>query len=144
MYCIDLIVPKGKEAELLPTLRKHLRKKLDLKAQLEKRSKSVYVLTVADEAKMLSLKRSTSPVAHISGSGDTFNGQGVKLRQVAEYLEEYGLVDLPVVDGTNNTARYNITFTFTPEKKRDLEKALANLGLKLTKSERKIDMLVFR
>ncbi|RNL55920.1 DUF3738 domain-containing protein [Pedobacter jejuensis] len=144
MYCIDLIVPKGQEAELLPTLRKHLQEKLTLKANLEKRLKPVYVLTAVDNIKFPSLKRSNSTKGDFQGSGDTFSGEGIKLRHVAQYLEEFGLVDLPVVDGTNNTERYNITFTFIPEKKGDLEKSLANLGLKLTKSEREIDMLVFR
>lgn len=144
MYCIDLIVPKGQEAELLPTLRRHLKEKLDLQADAEKRLTSVYVLTTADNTKVNKLRKSTASDGGFNGSGDTFSGEGVQLGSVAQYLEEFGLVEMPVVDGTNNTERYNITFTFMPEKKGDLEKSLANLGLKLTKSEREIDMLVFR
>lgn len=34
----------------------------------------------------------------------------------AQYLEGVGLVNMPVVDQTNNIERYDITFTFMPKK----------------------------
>jgi len=144
MYCIDLIVPKGEETSLLPALHKRLREKLDLQADVEKRLMKVYVLTAEDNSRLPNLKRSTVHEGDYSGSGDTFSGEGVQLSSIAQYLEDFGLVNLPVVDDTNDTELYDIRFTFMPEKKGDLEKALANLGLKLVQSERQIDVLVFR
>lgn len=144
MYCIDLIVPKGQESELMPTLRKHLGEKLDLLAAIEKRLTPVYVLTAADNSKIASLKKSTAGEGSFNGTGDAFSGKSVQLKSIAQYLEEFGLVNIPVVDETNNTERYDISFTFMPEMKGDLTKALANLGVKLVQVERKIDFLVFR
>jgi uncharacterized protein (TIGR03435 family) len=144
MFCIDLIVPKGEEASLLPTLREHVREKLNLQADVERREMKVYVLTADDRSKLRNLNRSTVHEGDYSGTGDTFSGEGVQLSSIAQYLEDFGLVNLPVVDETNNNERYDISFTFMPEKRGDLEKTLANFGLKLVQSERAIDVLVFR
>ena len=53
-------------------------------------------------------------------------------------------MNLPVVDETGDTTKYDIAFSFMPEKKGDLENALQNMGFKLTKADREIDMMVFR
>ena len=44
------------------------------------------------------------------------SGEGVQLKSIAQYLEDVGLVNMPVVDQTNNIERYDITFTFMPKK----------------------------
>ncbi|HUH18253.1 DUF3738 domain-containing protein [Albibacterium sp.] len=44
------------------------------------------------------------------------SGEGIQLKSVAQYLEDVGLVNMPVVDQTNNIERYDITFTFMPKK----------------------------
>jgi len=143
LYCMDLIVPKGQENELLPTLRRHLKEKLDLQVKMEKRLKPVFVLTAADGSKLARLQKSAT-TGDYTAHGDSFEGKGIQLSSIAEYLEDYGIVDLPVVDGTKNTERYDISFTFMPEKKADLQEVLAKLGLELRRAEREIDMLVFR
>lgn len=144
MYCIDLIVPKGHEADLMPTLRKELKARFDLQANIEKRRKMVYVLTIADSSKVANLKRSAAKEENFSANHGAFHGENIELKAIADYLEGFGLVNLPVLDGTDNNYKYDIDFTFMPEKKADLENVLLNMGLQLKKEERDIDMLVFR
>jgi uncharacterized protein (TIGR03435 family) len=144
MYCIDIVVPRGREKELLPTLQKELKARFDLQAGVEKRMRHVYILAIADSSKITKLKRSDATQETFAASHGTFEGEGIFLRKIADYLEGFGLMDLPVVDETGDRNKYDITFTFMPEKKGDLEDALRNLGLKLIKAEREIDMLVFR
>jgi uncharacterized protein (TIGR03435 family) len=144
MYCMDLIVPKGQEAELMPDLIKQLQSNFDLQAAMEKRRKAVYVLTIADPAKISQLKKTSFAEENFSAGQGEFNGQDVSLNKIADYLEGFGVVKMPVVDETGNTTKYDINFTYLPEKQGDLENALAGLGLKLTKAERDIDILVFR
>ncbi|MES2108494.1 MAG: TIGR03435 family protein [Bacteroidota bacterium] len=143
-YCVDIIVPKGQEAELYQTLVKDLQQRFDLKVAIEKRKKDVYVLKIANAAKIKLLTPSAKIGDNISGSSGAFSGEGVKLEKIADYLEGFGLVNMPVVDETGDSARYDITFNYQPEKKGALTEALTSLGLKLEKGQREIDMLVFR
>lgn len=144
MYCIDLIVPSGHEQDLMPTLRKGLKAHFDLRASIEKRRRMVYVLTIADRNKIKQMKNGTAKGEVFSANHGSFHGQDIRLEKIADYLESFGLVNLPVVDDTNNRNRYDIDFTYMPEKKGDLQNALVNLGLKLKKEYRDIDMLIFR
>lgn len=143
-YCIDLIVPKGHENELMPTLITALQSRFDLKASIETRSKEVYLLKIADTVKIKQLKQSADKEETFGGSNGAFSGQCVKLGKIANYLEGFGLVKMPVVDETGSDVKYDIEFNYQPEKKGSLTDALTALGLKLEKGERDIDMLIFR
>jgi uncharacterized protein (TIGR03435 family) len=143
-YCIDLIVPKGHENELMPTLITALQSRFDLKASIEKRSKEVYLLKIVDTGKIKQLKQSADKEETFGGSNGAFSGQSVKLGKIANYLEGFGLVKMPVVDETGSDVKYDIEFNYQPEKKGALTDALTALGLKLEKGERDIDILVFR
>jgi uncharacterized protein (TIGR03435 family) len=144
MYCVDLIVPKGKEDDLLPALRRELKVRFNQPVSVEKRLRTVYVLTVSNPAKVQALKQSTVREEEIAGGSGTFAGDGIQLTAIARYLEGFGLVKMPVVDATGNSNRYDIAFTYQPEKKGDLQRVLASLGLSLVKQEKEIDMLIFR
>ena len=144
MYCIDVIVPKGQENVLLPTLKRELASRFELKASIEKRLKQVYVLKIADTAKIEQLKQSTTVEETFGASHGSFSGKGIKLSKIADYLEGFGLVKLPVVDETGSNKKYDISFEVQPEKNGSLTEALNGLGLKLEPGEREIDMLVFR
>ncbi|MBC3540327.1 TIGR03435 family protein [Rufibacter sediminis] len=143
-YCIDILVPKGQEAQLLPTLRKELQKMFTVRASLEKRPREVYVLQVADAAKVKKIPISRAKAEKFGASAGTFEGEHVPLAKVADYLESFGMVNLPVVDETGNKTFYDLFFEFEPEKKGAIHEALAKLGLKLEKAQRPIDVLVFR
>jgi len=142
MYCMDIIVPTA--ADLLPTLKRELKAKFDLQANFEKRIKQVYVLSIADTSKISHLKPSTAQAYKFSGGSGSFNGIHIKLNDIAAYLEKYGIIKVPVVDETNDTHYYDITFAYLPEKTGDLEDVLLSLGFRLTKTEREINILVFK
>jgi uncharacterized protein (TIGR03435 family) len=144
MYCMDIIVPRGKENELIPTLKKELGARFDFQANIEQLRRTVYVLKIDDLAKVKTLKKSNLKEEKFSASKGSFSGEGIQLKKIADYLEGFGLTDLPVVDETGNKTRYDIEFTFMPEKQGDLQNTLKNLGLILIKEERMIDMLIFR
>ena len=144
LYCIDVIVPKGHEADLKPYTIRQLSSNFDLQAAMEKQRKTVYILTIADTAKFAKLKRSTAKEKDFTADHSDFNGQDVKLSDLDAYLEGFGIVKLPVVDETGDNTSYDIDLKYMPEKKGDLEDALADLGLQLKKEERDIDILVFR
>lgn len=142
-YCLDIIVPKGQEASLLLTMRKELTARFDLRATLEPRTKQVYLLRVADARKLPPATNSQKP-SNIAASAGTYQGANVTLAEIADYLEGFGLVELPVLLAAPTTARYNLEFSYQPEKPGDLLRALADLGLTLEKAERPVEMLVLR
>lgn len=143
-YCMDIIVAKGKEGQLLKTLEKGLRDRFELKAGLEKQTKKVYVLEVSDKEKINTLTASTSKEAEFSARGDRFEGRGIGLEKIAQYLEGFGIVKLPVVDETGIETNFDIAFSFEPENKESLNTALKDLGLGLREAQREIEVLVFR
>jgi uncharacterized protein (TIGR03435 family) len=143
-YCLDILVPKGQEAQLLPTLRKELQQLFALRATMEKQVRPVYVLQVSDAGKVKKMPLSTAAAKGVDAHAGEFDGKRVGFADVADYLESFGMVNLPVVDETRNKALYDLFFEFEPEKKGAIHEALAKLGLKLEKAERPIDVLVFR
>jgi len=142
MYCMDILVQT--DDDLLPTLKRELKAKFDLQADFEKRSKQVYVLTIADTSKIGHLKPSATQAYKLAYWSGNFNGQHVQLKDIATYLEKTGIIKAPVLDETNNNNYYDITFTYLPEKEGDLKNVLLGLGLQVTKIDREIDMLVFK
>jgi uncharacterized protein (TIGR03435 family) len=142
-YCLDIIVPKGQETALLPTLRQELAARFDLRATLEPHAKQVYVLRVADARKLPPITGSQK-ASSVAASEGTYQGTNVTLAEVADYLESFGLVELPVLLASPTTARYNLEFSYQPEKPGDLLRALSDLGLTLEKAERPVEMLVLR
>ena len=142
MYCMDIIVPAADD--LLPTLKRELKTKFDLQANFEKRTKQVYVLTIVDTSKIGHLKPATTKVYKFFGGSGSFNGQHVQLKDIASYIERSGIIRAPILDETNDSRYYDITFAYQPEKNGDFDNALLNLGLQLTKTDREINILVFK
>jgi len=140
MFCLDIIT--NKKEDLLPTLKAELLKRFELQAKITLLLKPVYVLKVADYSKVdkLMVSDKLDKEGYGGGSG-TFSGDAVVFADIADYLESFGIVNLPVVDETNTNKKFNIQMVYQPEQPETLTKALADLGLKLEKSERRIDML---
>ncbi len=139
-FCMDLVTRTPEE--LLPTLKKELLKRFDLQAKIEQFVKPVYILKVEDKEKVkqISISEIIGKGSYGAGSG-TFSGDGVVFSDISDYLENYGIVNLPVVDETDIETKFNIQLVFERAKPETLTKALRDIGLKLEKTERKIDML---
>ena len=140
MFCLDIITER--KEDLLPTLKMELLKRFELQAKITSLLKPVYVLKIADINKVnkILLSDKSEKEGYGGGSG-TFSGDAVVFADIAEYLESFGIVNLPVVDETNTNRKFNIQMVYQPEKPETLTKALADLGLKLEKSARKIEIL---
>lgn len=140
-FCLDIIVPTA--PALLPTLKAELLKRFELQAKIEQFLKPVYVLKVEDQAKVNRITKSQISGKGTYGAGSgTFSGDGVVFADIANYLEDFGVVNLPVVDETGLNTKFNIQLVYQAENPSSLTKALSDLGLKLEKGERKIDMLI--
>ncbi len=140
-FCLDIIT-QTPEA-LLPTLKSELLKRFELQAKIEQFPKTVYVLKVEDQTKVdrIAVNKSMDKGGYGGGSG-TFSGEGVIFADIANYLESFGIVNLPVVDETGINTKFNIQLVYQLENPASLTKALSDIGLKLEKAERKIDMLI--
>ena len=60
----------------------------------------------------------------------------------AAYLESYGNGHMIVVDETHINKKFDIKFSFQPEKPESLTQILNKMGLVLEKDQRRIDMLL--
>jgi uncharacterized protein (TIGR03435 family) len=143
-YCLDIIVDKGKEKTLLPRLAKELRDRFSIQGKREKQSQPVYVLQVADQSKAGQLTASSQGDGYLMAQADSFEGKELKINQLTQYLENFGILPLPVVDETGLKAVYNISLKFEPERKESLLMALHQIGLQLTESQREIEVLLLK
>ena len=144
LYCLDLLVAKGSEADLLPRLRQELAARFDLRATLEPRPQAVYLLQMAAPGKLPVASAAAGSRSSVAASHGSYQGDNVTLAEVADYLESFGLVRLPVLAENPAPTRYNLHFEYQPEKAGDLLRTLADLGLTLEKAERPVEMLVLR
>lgn len=139
-YCLDLIVEN--KADLLPTLQKELLNRFDLKAKIESKLKDVYVLTVTDLGKLRRIPLNTSNIRTYNSSHGKIDQQAITMDEFADYLENYGVRNLSVVNETNQHDKFDIKFSFQPEDPASLTRVLDNLGLGLKKEQREINFLL--
>lgn len=60
----------------------------------------------------------------------------------ADYLENYGVNNLPVADETNEHCRFEIKFSFEPKNSASLTRVLDSMGLELKKEQLKINFFL--
>ena len=137
------VAQPGKPA-LLQYFRQQLAKQfVDVDAVLEKRAMKVLVLK-ADSTAVHKLKTSARANDLYNAGGSHFEGNGVTLASLADYMESFGLYDGKVLDETGITGRYDIFFEWQPEKKETLKTAFANLGLHWQTANRDVEVLVLK
>jgi thiol-disulfide isomerase/thioredoxin len=140
LYCLDLIVANKKY--LLPALQKELAKRFDLQAKIEQQTKDAYVLKITDREKFEKIPVNTSGRRTFGAMHGEIDEERITMADFANYLENYGIEKLPVIDETLNKGFFDIKFSFQPEKPESLVAVLNNMGLTLEKQSRKIDFLV--
>lgn len=138
-YCVDVIVPVAGDG-LYTYMQQQLPRHFDIKARWQKKKMPVTVLKRTEGP--LTIKPSAEENDLYSGSGNHFNGDGVTMASLANYLENFGIVQMPVVDETNLGGRYTLQLEWQPEKKGHMQEVLRNAGFELVKAEREIDVLV--
>lgn len=138
-YCIDIIVEN--KADLLPQLRKELFTLFDVHGEIKSELRDVYVLKITDSEKVKKIPVNTSGEKTYYARHGEVDQQSMTLADLADYLETFGTSSLPVVDETQNTSKFDIKFSFQPEDPESLTKVLADMGLTLEKTKKKIDLL---
>ncbi len=135
-YCIDLLVSHEEKDSIFSILQQRLNATLPIKARIEYKTIPVYVLTNAD----FNLPESNKPNTY-GFSGNGYDGSGVT---VAEFANNYlsNELELPVVDESNLTKRYDIKTSIEMRTRDNVIKSIEALGLRIEKTERKMKMLV--
>ncbi|WP_430408632.1 redoxin domain-containing protein [Kordia sp.] len=137
-YCLDVITENvGDEMFVLGIAK--LNETFPVKAKLEKRTIPVYILTVIDSNK---LKKRTSVTKErtLMFQGYEFHAKKIPMADFQDYIENE--TPVPVIDETNCTELLDIDFIFDPQKKDSFKNELAKIGLKLSKAEREVELLV--
>jgi uncharacterized protein (TIGR03435 family) len=143
-YCLDAWIEEPDEQKLLAFIREELKKNfIDVEATLEKRKRKVLLLKAKSETLSL-LKPSKEKNDRYGGGGGHFEGNGVKLDALADYIESFGLYNGKVLNETGIDGRFDIYIEFQPEKKDSFKEELAKLGLYWETAEREVEMLVLK
>ncbi|WP_298421673.1 redoxin domain-containing protein [uncultured Kordia sp.] len=137
-YCLDIITEKA-DGSMHELGIKKLNETFPVKAKLEKQKIPVYVLSVIDKTKLKKLV-STAKERNFEYRGYEFHAKKIPMKEFAAYIENE--TPVPVVDETGFSALLDIDFVFDPQKKGSFKEELAKLGLKLSKAEREVELLV--
>ncbi|MFM9911697.1 MAG: TIGR03435 family protein [Chitinophagaceae bacterium] len=139
-YCLDIIIPSADKNALYTYLQKKLPEYFDVKTRLEKRKITVHILKRNNEP--LTFKPSSVVNDTYAASSNHFTGEGVGMKNIAEYMESFGILGTPVLDETGINTRYDIHLEWEPEKKGSFREAFSKAGLVVEKVEREIEVLV--
>lgn len=143
-FSLDAWIGQPDRAKLMQFIRQQLGKHfVDVESVLEKRKQTVLLIKANKDAARL-LKPSTSVNDNYNAGGGHFEGNGVKLDALAEYMEGFGLYQGKVINETGLDGRYDIFFQWQPEKKESLKEAFAAIGLYWEKAEREVEVLVIK
>jgi uncharacterized protein (TIGR03435 family) len=138
LYCFDLLVSPEQKDSLKIIMQRKLQGSLPVKARIETRTIPVYVLKTKGNSVNMPL---SSAALDYSFSGAGFDGRGITVGQFAgNYLSNE--LELPVIDETGLTAKYDIKTNNDIRNKNSILAAIDNLGLKIEKSERPVRVLV--
>ena len=141
-YCVDIIVEKPGVESIRKELQKHLAQHFNYKARIEKRKDSVFVLRKIDRTSELLVKVENGGKNNWWGSRGKFNGSGIRLSKVGEYLEQFNLVKKPVIDETGDIQYYDVQVKWEHEKTSGVQEFVTSLGLELVPAIREYEVLI--
>ncbi|MCG2615754.1 redoxin domain-containing protein [Terrimonas sp. NA20] len=143
-YCLDAWIEEPDQKKLMAFIQEELKRNfIDVEVSLEKRKRKVLVLKAKKDA-ISFLKPSKENNDLYGGGGAHFEGNGVKLDALADYIESFGLYNGKVVNETGIAGRFDLFIQFQPEKKDSFKDELAKSGLYLETAEREVEMLVLK
>jgi len=140
LWCFDILVSPEQKDSFNLIMQRTLNKLLPLKARIEKKVVPVYVLKQKPGSDSL-WRISDAPEMSHWFSGKGFEGKAVPVKLYTNYLSND--LDLPVVDETGLTGKYDIKTENVMRTKEEVIKAAERLGLVLEKANREIDILIF-
>jgi peroxiredoxin len=141
LYCVDILVKPEDKDSLASILQKKLLATMPFSVRVEYRNMPVYILKTNETVTLnMPVSKSDKPSYGFSGRG--YEGTAIL---VAEFADNYltNELQIPVVDETGLTARYDIKTVNDLRTSDNTIKAVEKLGLKLEKGERKVKVIVF-
>ncbi|MES2275640.1 MAG: redoxin domain-containing protein [Bacteroidota bacterium] len=140
LYCFDLLVTPEQRDSLHLIMQQKLQQSLPVKARIEMRDTDVYILKLKDEGKVL-IPKSAREALTYGFSGQGFDGQGALLSDFCNiYLSNE--CNLPVVDETGLSGRYDIKTNVEMRTKEGILKSIDDIGFTITKARRKMRVMV--
>lgn len=136
-YCLNVIATDP--AKLYPFMKQQLSLNTEVLAKQAQRELEVLVVNTAEGG--VKAKKGKE-VGILKARGDKFQKKGATIAEFCDYLEEYGIVGMAVVDETGDKGLYEIDFSFSPENPQSFKEAMTDLGLTFKKASRKTDVLV--
>ncbi|WP_316802242.1 redoxin domain-containing protein [Pedobacter nototheniae] len=138
LFCLDLLIKPSNKDSLYNALQNKLAQLMPVKARIELREMPVYALINIG----FNQKESHETVLSYGFSGMGYEGTGVSLAEFAnDYLSNE--FDLPVVDETGLTQRYDIKTNVEIRNRAGVMKSITDVGLDLVKKNKKMRVLVF-
>ena len=138
-FCIDFIVSDNDKPNLETLFKNELNKHLPVKAEIQKKTISCYVLRPI-EGKQILIKLSAKTENEFSYNGLEFDGDGVLIKSFISYLENE--LNYPIYDATGLTKYYDIKFARNNiEPLKSTKESLEKLGLELVKDQKVMDVL---
>lgn len=139
LFCFDLLVKPEQKDSLYIIMEQVLNKLLPVKYRLEKKEMPVYVLRKLPDA--ASWQESTATASESSFSGRGFKGTAIALKTFVDYVANE--LQLPVIDETGLTGKYDISTENVMRTTEDMLAALKKMGLTVEKTNRQLDALIF-
>ena len=140
LFCLDLLVKPEDTERFYSIFQKRLADVFPIKARIDYKTIPVYVLTLA-KGKTLQAPVSKEPVMTYEFSGRGFNGIGITVAQLADHYLSNEL-ESPVVDETGVKGIYDIKTSMDIRNMEGIKNTLAELGLQVVKTERKMRVLI--
>lgn len=142
-FCVDAWIESADQSQLMNYIREQLNRHfVDVQATIEKKNRKVLVLKSDNAGKLL--KPSLDKRGFYNAGKDHFDGFGITLDQLAEYVEYFQICKGMTLNETRIEGRYDLKFQFQPEKKDAFKDALAVWGLYLIEGDRIVDILMIR
>lgn len=140
-YCLEIVAPEMTDHEIRQNMIAFLHQNFSLKSRLERIRTKVKVLRRTKEPLMLPRSnRNTVPSGGASGRG--IEAKNRSLAYIAEYIDNFGIFDVPVIDGTELDGLYDIKIAYFEENPSLFFDELKDLGLVLKDAEREVEMLI--
>lgn len=140
-FNLDILVAPADSNKVKDVLKEKLLSTLEIKARVEKRTMEVIVMTLNDSIPF-GLGLSNTEQTELTSRGDQYISNSASLNEFAQYLENYGIVGMPVKDETGLAEKYKFNFAFDPENSQSFFDEMDRMGLKLKRKEREIEVLV--
>jgi len=149
-YCIDAVVPKGKEDQLYTFMQSEI-EKLDLpyKTRLEKRELDCYIVKCINPEALNAFKLSetkeeqnTPKNRSLVIKATDYTGSNVPISALCKHFESFRILNGPVIDETKIIEKFNLTFKFDAENPESFKEELSRLGLKVEREKREVEVLI--